>query len=387
MIRPRTLTWVAGFLYASVLCAGLTIGWAQGCGLARLSGLAAVLVLACGLEFAESARPATRWTAAAALVARAGLYSAATALDCGGNAKVLFVLIPLNAYFTLGPRIGFLLGGFGLLATTVAVTLRPDARRDPEALSDLLMLAIGIVFALAIAVVAAREEAARRRAEAFSAELSDAHTRLRDYADQAVSLATMAERTRLARDIHDTVGHHLVVTAIQLEKAVAYRPVHPDTADDALAEGRNSARLALEEVRRAVGTLRADDTVGFSLGTSLRALTNRLDDTGFRVRLDYLGDDHDLTESARLTVYLVTQEALTNARRHSGGTEVGVGVVLGPESAVIDIADNGTGFAPDAVEGQGLRGMRERLDAAGGGLEITSGPAGTRLHAVIDRPS
>lgn len=382
MHRPHALTWVACFLYASVLIAGLAVASTAPADPARSIAFAGALLVAGALEIAEWRGPATRVAAVAALGVRATVYAVITALDSSGNAKVLFVLLPLTAYFTVGHRVAYTLAGGGLLLAGALVLGRPALRHDPEALSDLLMFAIGIVFALAIAVIAEREETGRRRAETLLTELSDAHARLREYADQAVTLATVAERTRVARDIHDSVGHHLVVVAIQLEKSAAYRTVDTDTADRALAEGRRCARLALDEVRRAVGTLRADDTQ-FTLGCSLRALAARLDDRGFAVTLDLTGTEDAVGEPVRLALYLAAQEALTNARRHAGATAVAVRVDLTPTTGVLDIADNGTGFAPGTAEGQGLTGMRERLDLVGGEVRITSTSRGTRLLVTI----
>ncbi|MFD3703203.1 sensor histidine kinase [Nocardia sp. NPDC058658] len=390
MHRPRALTWVACFLYVSVLLAGLAVASTAPVEPVRLSAFAGALVVACVLEIVEgrftpsaaSRGPGTQAIAVAGLIVRAGLYTLITALDSSGNAKVLFVLVPLTAYFTVGHRVAYALAGGGLLLAGVLVLGQPAVRDDPEALSDLLMLTIGVVFALAIAVIAEREEAGRRRAETLVTELTDAHVRLREYADQAVSLATVAERTRIARDIHDSVGHHLVVTAIQLEKSAAYRTLDTSVADRALAEGRNSVRLALDEVRRAVGHLRGD-TTQFTLATSLKALAARLDDPAFAVTLDVTGTEDTVGEPVRLALYLAAQEALTNARRHSGATTVAARVDLGTSAAVLDIADNGTGFAPGTVEGQGLSGMRERLDMVGGNVRIMSGARGTRLLATI----
>ncbi|MFC8384092.1 sensor histidine kinase [Nocardia sp. NPDC057272] len=382
MHRPHALTWVACFLYASVLIAGLAVASTAPVDPVRLCAFAGALLVAGALEIAEWRGPAARAVALVGLVVRAAVYAVITALDSSGNAKVLFVLLPLTAYFTVGHRVAYTLAGGGLLLAGALVLGRPALRHDPEALSDLLMFAIGIVFALAIAVIAEREETGRRRAETLLTELSDAHARLREYADQAVTLATVAERTRVARDIHDSVGHHLVVVAIQLEKSAAYRTVDTDTADRALAEGRRSARLALDEVRRAVGTLRADDT-RFTLGCSLRALAARLDDPGFAVTLDLTGTEDAVGEPVRLALYLAAQEALTNARRHAGATAVAVRVDLTPTTGVLDIADNGTGFAPGTAEGQGLTGMRERLDLVGGEVRITSTSRGTRLLVTI----
>ncbi len=382
MHRPRALTWVACFLYVSVLIAGLAVASTAPVDPARSIAFTGALVLAGGLEIAAGWFTRSRTLAITGLVVRGVLYAAITALDSSGNAKVLFVLLPLTAYFTVGHRVAYALAGSGLLLAGILVIGRPALRANPEALSDLLMLTIGVVFALAIAVIAEREETGRRRAETLLTELADAHARLREYADQAVSLATVAERTRVARDIHDSVGHHLVVTAIQLEKSAAYRPLDTDIADRALAEGRHSTRLALDEVRRAVGTLRADDTQ-FTLATALRALVTRLDDTGFAVTLDLTGTEDTVGEPVRLALYLAAQEALTNARRHSGATAVAVRVDLTASTGVLDIADNGTGFAPGTTEGQGLSGMRERLDLVGGDVRITSSTDGTRLLATV----
>ncbi|WP_433733562.1 sensor histidine kinase [Nocardia sp. CA-129566] len=382
MIRPRALTWVACFLYASVLLAGVAMAGMGVCPSdGRLLGFVGVLAALCALELAESRRTATRVTAIAGLVARAVLFALATALDCQGNAKVLFALLPLMVYFTLGRRTAFGFAALGLIALGALVLARPPLRHDPESVSDLLMFAIGVVFALAIAVIAEREQAGRRRAEVLLTELSDAHARLREYADQAASLAAVAERRRMARDIHDTVGHHLVVTAIQLEKSAAYRPLDPAIADQALTDGRDSARLALQEVRRALETVRNDPE--FTLRTALTALVDRLDDPEFTVRLDLMGAEQRIREPARLALYFAAQEALTNARRHSGASAVTVRADLADSPVTLEITDNGGGFAPGSIAGHGLAGMRERLDLVGGTVEITSGPTGTRVVATV----
>lgn len=376
MIRPRALRWVAWFLYLSVLLAGLAVTITDGGGWARFAGFAAGLGAAAALELAPI--PATRPVAVAALAVRAALFALLVALDGAGIARVLFVLLPLAAYFTVGRRTAFWLGGVEVAGVALLVARRPDA----EAVSDVAMFAVGIVFALVLAVLAGREEAGRRRAEALLAELSDAHERLRDYADRAVSLATVAERTRLARDIHDTVGHHLVVTAIQLEKAAAFRDLEPATADRALADSRDSARAALREVRHAIAALRSDGSE-FELASALRALAARLHDPAFAVALELDGESAALGESTALALYLAAQEALTNARRHAGAETVTIRADL--SAGTLDIRDDGGGFAPGAVEGNGLRGMRERLATVGGVLTVTSGPGGTRLLAAVPR--
>jgi len=382
MPRPHALTWVACFLYASVLIAGLAVASTAPVDPVRSIAFAGTLLVAGALEIVERRGPSSRVAALAGLVVRAAVYTVITALDSSGNAKVLFVLLPLTAYFTAGHRVAYALAGGGLLFACVLVIGRPALRDDPEALSDLLMFAIGVVFALAIAVIAEREQTGRRRAETLLTELSDTHARLREYADQAATLATVAERSRLARDIHDSVGHHLTAVSIQLEKAEAFRQRDGAVADQAVADARSAATRALQEVRESVGALRAEP---FSLVSAIVALADGLDDHGFRVAVESTGSEAGHARAGLEALYRVAQEALTNARRHAGADLVRVVVRLDdPGPAMVEVADNGRGFAVATATGGGLRGMRERLAALGGVVRIESTPGqGTRVTASV----
>ncbi|WP_433324740.1 sensor histidine kinase [Spirillospora sp. CA-294931] len=361
--RPRVVPWLATFLYATVLVAGLygeLVGLCEPDPLGT-AGFTAALVAAAALE---RLRPGGRAREAALLAARAGLFAAAAALDCSGTARSLFLLIPFVGYFTLGRRAGYALAVLCLGAVTVALASRPGWYSDSEGVSDLLMFVIGLVFAIAMAAAAHREEAGRARAEALAGQVRE--------------LATVAERHRLARDIHDNVGHHLTVIAVQLEKAEAFRDLDRAAADQALRDARESARIALGEVRRSVGGLRSQGEV-FSLSSALAALVARFGDG---VTLDIDGEETRFAGGPAL--YHAAQESLTNATRHAAAGRVTVEVSLGRREARLVVADDGRGFGSDADEGFGMRGMRERLELVGGTLRIESAPgAGTRVTAVV----
>lgn len=369
---PRLTTWLASFLYGTVLVAGL---YGEAAGLcaanpARTGGFVLALGSLLGLEhFERRLFPMARGLAGALLALRAALFCAVAALDCSGTARALFLLPPFLAFLTLGRRIGIALAAGSLAAVVALVADRPGWYTDREAVSDLLMFGVGLVFAVAMATVAHREEAGRVRAELL--------------AGQVAELAAVAERSRLARDIHDNVGHQLTVISVQLEKAAAFRDLDPAAAGQALADARSAARQALVEVRRSVGALRAHGEP-FSLTAALTALVDRLDGGGPRVDLDIRGPDPSLGDTALLAVYHAAQESLTNACRHAKAGQVTVRARLAEHAARITVTDDGRGFAPPASEGFGLRIMRERLELAGGELRIDSTPGrGTRVTAAV----
>jgi signal transduction histidine kinase len=371
------LPWVASVLYAAVLFAGVSYRLA---GLGRGGGptvvFVAVMVSLLVLEVVERRRYGTsppRGIAVALLLVRAALYLAATTVDGSGFARVLFVLIPFAAYFSIGRRASY---GLAALCLAVAVTdlvRTPGWTGDAEAISDLLMLGIGLVFAVSMAAVAAEAEQGRAQ--------------LARSADQAVRMATVTERNRLARDIHDDLGHHLTAIAVQLEKATAFRDRDPDAADVALDDVRRSARQALADVRRSVAALREDDAPD-STATAMAALANGLRGADFAVAVDVRGDESRYAAGARLALYRAAQEALTNARRHAGADRVELTVCFDEDEALLLVADNGCGFAADPwlSAGFGLRGMRERLAAVGGTVAFDTTPEqGTRLTVLVPR--
>ena len=252
----------------------------------------------------------------------------------------------------------------------------PGWYASPERVSDLLMFVIGLVFAVSMAAVGAEEEASRARAEA--------------YAGQVAELAAITERNRLARDIHDSLGHHLTAIAIQLEKATAFRQRDPTASEQALVDARRSTQYALEDVRHSVGQLR--DGGMFSLSTAIAGLVEA--EHGFAVRLAISGDEARYGRPALLALYRAAQEGLTNVRKHAEAQRVTVRAVLGEDCAQLLVEDDGRGFDVEmsTVDGQpdppgyGLRGMRERLELVGGSLRVDTAPArGTRLMVTVPR--
>jgi signal transduction histidine kinase len=364
--RPaRIVPWVTGAVYAIVLLAGLYYVLAGlGTGAhqpARVIGFVAGIALLFALEQMEVRRPVSRRGAAGFLLARLVLFFAVAALDESSLSRALFVLVPFAAYLTFGRRAGLVLGGLclALLVAGFAVWV-PGWYRDANYVSDLLMFGLGLVMAIAMADVVVREA----RSAARVAELSVA-----------------TERNRMARDIHDSLGHHLTAISVQLEKASAFRDRDPAVAEQAVTDARQSARRALEDVRTSVGALRTP--------VSLRAALAGLD-----VPVSVEGTEQDTDPATVTALYRAAQEAVTNARRHGEAGRVAVSVRFGALDTRLVVTDDGRGFRPgehhdtghEHGTGFGLLGLRERAALVGGVVEIDSEPgAGTRVAVTVPR--
>ncbi|WP_198351829.1 sensor histidine kinase [Streptomyces typhae] len=306
------------------------------------------------------------------LLARCALIAAVVALDVSGLAQVLFVLLPFTAYFVFGRGVALTLGALcvvGLLAGYVLTA--PGWYRDLERVSDLLMLCVGLILALSMAAVAVGEQRARRALE--------------EYAARVAELSAAAERNRLARDIHDSLGHHLTAVSVQLEIASEFRALEPEAARRAVDEARESVKRALGDVRRSVRALR-DEPPRTSLAAAFADLA-RGGEARPRVTVEVDGVDGGYGTAELTALYRAAQEGLTNARRHARASRVTVSVRLAEHAARLVVSDDGCGFAPEeGTAGFGLLGMRERVHLVGGSVRIDSGPgAGTRLTVTVPR--
>ncbi|MGW0909484.1 sensor histidine kinase [Streptomyces sp. NPDC002853] len=318
------------------------------------------------------ARRQPRARHAGMLLARCTLTAAVVALDVSGLAQVLYVLLPFTAYFIFGRGIALALGALcvtGLLTGNVLTA--PGWHRDLEHVSDLLMLCVGLILALSMAAVAVGEQRARRALEG--------------YATQVAELSAAAERNRLARDIHDSLGHHLTAVSVQLEIASEFRALDPDSAQHAVDEARQSVKRALGDVRRSVRALRSEAPRS-SLAAALADLARgREARPHVTVEVNGVEDGYDVAELTAL--YRAAQEGLTNARRHARASQVTVSICLDEHCAELVVSDDGRGFALDGVPaGFGLLGMRERVHLVGGRVDLESEVgAGTRLTVTVPR--
>jgi len=284
----------------------------------------------------------------------------------------LALLIALYTVAALRPRRAALVCA-GLLEIVVAlfwVVLIGGAGR-----SDAIPYAGTVAAALGLGLYSA----ARR---AWLAELRGRADRLERERDQHGALAAAAERTRIAREMHDVVAHHLTVMVTLSEAAAAASASSPDRAAEVMRAVSATGRRALADTRRLLGVLRqppGDDPAAALAPvpglTQLDALIAEVRSAGLRTTLAVCGQPPEVPAGVQLTVYRLVQEALTNTLRHGGrGARATVRLRYLPGELRVDIDDDGAGATAPAPAGAGggLIGMQERIGAYGG--DVRAGP-------------
>ncbi|WP_159944469.1 MULTISPECIES: sensor histidine kinase [unclassified Nocardiopsis] len=203
--------------------------------------------------------------------------------------------------------------------------------------------------------------------------------------------ARLVERERLARDLHDTVAHHVSAMAIRAQAGLATAPARPEAAVEALRVIESEARAALTDMRAMLRVLRRDEPAELAPSPrvgDLRRLAGR-SGPGPTVDVELLGDLDDLPPAVAATVYRLAQESVTNARRHARhATRVRVRVVADDTSVRLRVSDDGdlSPLRPAPEPGYGLRGMIERADLLGGTCRAAPNPdRGWTVTAVLPR--
>jgi signal transduction histidine kinase len=217
--------------------------------------------------------------------------------------------------------------------------------------------------------------AARREALARN-ELAKLNAELRATQQLLVDSSQVAERMRIARELHDLVGHHLTGLSLNLEVA---RHLTEGKPQEHIHTAQSVTKLLLQDVREVVNSLRGDDS--FDLGRAIRTLTQDIPKP--RIHLD-VPEDLGIYDPVRAEIILrCVQEIITNAVRHSGAQNLWIESVKTPDGVEVRARDDGRGVK-QLRAGNGLTGMRERVEQVGGHLEIESTPStGFRLRARI----
>jgi signal transduction histidine kinase len=298
--------------------------------------------------------------------------------------------MPLTVQAVLDlPRLGW--GGVAivLFALGFVLPLRAAAHLEWAAVAQAsLQFLPALLFVVAFSSVVARERAARAEVERLAAALGEANRKLREHAAQAEELATAKERNRLAREIHDTLGHYLTVINVQLEAAQAVMEGDHARAGAAVGKARALAKDGLAEVRRSVAALRASPVESRPLPEAIAALAEECRAGGLVVDYQVQGAPRRLPLPAETALYRTAQEALTNVRKHARASRVDLRLDYAPAGRVrLMVQDNGVGAQnPDDSEGRfGLLGMRERIQLLGGEVRILTAP-GQGFKLDVDVP-
>ena len=235
-------------------------------------------------------------------------------------------------------------------------------------LNSALLFGFMLVFVLLLVGALLAEKQSRQ-------QLGQANHRLRQYALLIENQATLQERNRIAREIHDSLGHSLTAQSIQLENVAMLLPDDIQQAAQHLQKARLLGKEALQNVRQSVATLRTHALKGKSLGEALTKLGQEFEHTNQIQLKAHINLTSAPSVEISTVIYRVVQEAFTNVSKHSQATQVRLELRQHAKGVSLLVEDNGQGFEPMAnTTGFGLQGMRERIEALGGTFWLTSQP-------------
>jgi len=209
----------------------------------------------------------------------------------------------------------------------------------------------------------------------YFAERRRAECKLREALEENLALAAVAERERIARDLHDVLGHTLSLIVLKAELAARLVPIDPARAIAEMGDVERTGRSALAEIREAIGGYRSR-----GLGAEIEAARRTLEAAGVTLLADNLPACTGLTPQEETALALALREAVTNIVRHAGATTCRLSFVSEGAHRRLVVEDDGQ--HPVLREGNGLRGMRERIESLGGRFKLESSSpksSGTRL--------
>lgn len=335
------------------------------------SSLAVVcIVLAGAVLIGRRDRPLPAWAVSFGLCLAAGIAA-------GGSALAVFPA--LVAVYTVATRCAFRTVAVVAVVTALLPTLAAVPATDGPAGAVLFLLVAWVATATAagLAVRNQRAVVGAARQRAVEAERT---------ADEHAQRRVAEERLRIARELHDVVAHHVAVITVQAGVARHLLPTDPTAATVALDHVREASQLILQEIPTLLGVLRTDEDDSPTAPTPRLAevadLVEAARNAGLAVRSRQRGAPVELDAITDLAAYRVVQEALTNAAKHGDG-EAEVSIANAAERVVVEVRNRPAASSSGSTPGHGLIGMRERVTAAGGELEVGRSGAEWVVRAAL----
>jgi signal transduction histidine kinase len=297
-----------------------------------------------------------------------GLFAAAPV-----GALMLFALYP-HIWVMLAPRRA-VVATVAVVGGVAAVFLARAPADDPAPVGVFVLAGVSLVVALLLGLWIERIIGQSRRRAALLAELAETRAELATVSREA---GVLAERERLAREIHDTLAQGFTSVLLLLEAIGAELGADPAAARRHLDRARDTARENLAEARALVAALAPPDLTRTSLPEALRRLVARVDaEPGLTAALSVTGTPRGLPAEHEVALLRAGQEALANVRRHAGASRVEVTLGYLKDRVSLRVRDDGCGFDPAVpvrADGYGLASMRARASQIGGAVHVTAAP-------------
>jgi signal transduction histidine kinase len=297
----------------------------------------------------------------------------------GDAFNFFFYILALEAVMILPTRPAIAwIAGFYLLNSLNALL-----NQGTEGITGVLFYAAAFTLTAVFGYALRQAEIARRRNEELLEELRTTQRQLQD-------LAVAEERNRMAREMHDSLGHRLTVSIVQLEGAQRLIPTEPDRAARMVERMRDEMKEALAELRRTVSALRTPIPGDLPLDVALSNLSKTFQQgTGIPTHFSVSPGFPGLPETHRLALYRAAQEGLTNIQRHAMARNAWLDLSADDQKITLVMQDDGKGMDRQNINGasSGLLGLRERAAQLGGEIQLTERPdGGAQLTFTVPMP-
>lgn len=298
-------------------------------------------------------------------------FSAILLLPLAGHAVVLtsgYWLYFLNAVIVIG----------------YALAVRASSGDWSTVISTLPAITAGLIYIMIFTQMALDEEYSREKSEKLYEELEVANIRLLKYANEIEELATMQERNRLAREIHDGLGHYLTTILIQLQAAEALLSKDKNKALESIEIARSQSKLALIDVRQSVSAFRYDPYNQQDMDEMILKALKPCEWVGINANYEIIGEIRPLSGIVQSTIFRVAQETVNNTCKYSHASNYAFIINYSLEDHLtINISDDGIG-TNQVQGGYGILGLEERIELLNGSLLVTSQEnQGFKLEIVL----
>ena len=271
-------------------------------------------------------------------------------------------------------------------AITISYTLSIYFSSGMQAVWDRLAILVGAqLFIVSFVQMVINEESSRVEIEGLVKDLEVTNELLQNYAGQVEELTVLSERARIAREIHDGLGHYLTTIGMQVKAAQATLGTNPVQASGFLNTAETLTQEALDDVRESVSTMRIEAKNEVPLVQRLYRLLKPFENTGYKVKTIVKGTESQLDHEIEVLLFRVLQEGLSNIGRHSNASEIQVAIdFTDPTTVSLTVKDNGS-LQQELVEGNGILGIRERIARVKGKLNIIRDQSGFLLSIEVPK--
>lgn len=293
-----------------------------------------------------------------------------------------YIIVLMESSVTLSLKKGIIIGIVTVLVSMIKFIYLAYYKFNFLNISQLVFFLLINVLILTIALFAQHNKKEKEKKDLLYKELVDAHKKLKEYIDEVQRLSVIEERNRIARDIHDNLGHNMTALIMQLQMAEHYLKIDSLKSEELLNNSVKTAKHSLTSIREVVETLRGNNSVLLS-DKAIQVLVDEFsENTGTQIDLKVNGK---VTKNynSNTALYHILQEGMTNAVRHGKATNIWIELSYEGDTVKFSIKDNGVGSAT-INEGFGMKGIRERVQALNGTVEFKSENGFTVIGGIYD---